>query len=65
MSDFLLPCGILASDDAVASAKRKQIRDMLLKGEPVHINAQGEAVPQAQAAESGQKTLTVPKGILA
>jgi hypothetical protein len=65
MRDFLLPHGILASDDAVASAKRKQIRDLLLKGEPVHINAEGEAVTETEAAKSNQKMLTVPKGVLA
>ena len=59
---FFIPCGVFASDDdAVAKAKREELRQKLLGGDTITLNNDGSATN----GHENNSTIIVPKGKLA
>lgn len=65
MRKIVVPTGCFAVDEDAAAAKRREIAEMLKRGESVSVTPSGQIVepsdPQAQAS----RTLKAPEGKLA
>lgn len=64
MTTIHVPKGSFASEDA-AAAKRRQIAELLKRGEDVHVTASGRVVANNDEKEKGRENLRAPEGKMA
>ena len=64
MRTIVIPCGRFAAEDA-AAAKRRQIAELLRRGEDVHVTASGRLVDSKEAEEKEKGSLKAPEGKMA